>query len=114
MIMKDAIIIEIIGFEDSSCGPFACDEERTCELEECYPTEKLVPAYHALKSTLHERYGDRISVSLTLLDDGVPDYILKIIEKYHPPLPIVLINGKVTPLGRISLPYMQREIEKYL
>ena len=47
-----------------------------------------------------------------VLDEGVPDYVKTIVEKHHPPLPIVLVNGNVTPLGRISLPLLQKEIEK--
>jgi hypothetical protein len=112
--MGNTITIEIIGFEDSPCGPFPCDDERTCELERCCPTEKLVPAVEALGERLGDLYGDRVVLSLTLLDDGVPDYIMKIIEEHHPPLPIVLVNGRVTPLGRISLPLLKKEIDKYL
>jgi hypothetical protein len=106
--------VEIIGFQDSSCGPFPCDETRTCELEMCAPTEMLLPAFEALCERMQKLYGDRVILKLTLLDDGIPDYIGKIIEERHPPLPIVLVNGNVTPQGRISVPLLRKEVEKYL
>lgn len=112
--MSNRVEIEIIGFQDSSCGPFPCDETRTCELEACAPTEMLLPAFDALKERMQELYGNRVALKLTLLDDGIPDYIETIIEEHHPPLPIVLVNGNVTPLGRISVPLLRREVEKYL
>jgi hypothetical protein len=112
--MSNRVEVEIIGFQDSSCGPFPCDETRTCELEKCAPTEMLLPAFDALKECMQELYGDRMALKLTLLDEGIPDYIGKIIEEQHPPLPIVLVNGNVTPLGRISVPLLRNEVEKYL
>jgi hypothetical protein len=112
--MNTRVEVEIIGFQDSSCGPFPCDETRSCELEECFPTEMLMPAFEAIKKRMQELYGDRVVVELTLLDEGIPDRIGKIIEERHPPLPIVLVNGNVTPLGRISVPLLRREVEKYL
>jgi len=48
---------------------------------------------------------------VTLLDDGVPDRVKAIIERSHPPIPIVLVEGRVTPIGRISLTRLLREIE---
>jgi hypothetical protein len=36
------------------------------------------------------------------------------IEDNHPPIPIVMVNGNLTPLGRISLPLIREEIAKYL
>lgn len=112
--MSDVINIEIVGFSDSSCGPFPCDGDRTCELEKCAPSEDLVKAFGALTGRLKYNYGDKISVKLILLDEGVPDHILKIIEEIHPPLPIVIINGRTTPIGRISLPLISEEIDKML
>ncbi len=112
--MSNRVEVEIIGFQDSSCGPFPCDETRTCELEKCAPTAMLLPAFDALQDRMQELYGDRVALKLTLLDEGIPDYIRKIIEEHHPPLPIVLVNGRVTPLGRISVPLLRNEVEKYL
>jgi hypothetical protein len=110
----ETITIEIIGFENSPCGPFPCDDSRSCELEACAPTEKMVTASEALQNRLRELYGDRIVVKVTLLDDEIPDYVQTIIEKHHPPIPIVLINGAVTPLGRISLPLVKKHLEPLL
>ena len=112
--MADPVRIEIAGFESAECSPFPCNEERTCGLSECYPTGKLTSAFGALKKTLIQRYGDRVTLKLTLLDKGTPDYIKKIIEIHHPALPIVLVNGRVTPIGRIALERVQKEIEKEL
>jgi len=112
--MTEAVRIEVIGFSDSSCGPFPCDGDRTCELEKCAPSENLVKAYEALKERLEHIYGENVTMKLTLLDDGVPEDILKLIEEQHPPIPIVMVNGNLTPLGRISLPLIRDEIAKYL
>jgi hypothetical protein len=112
--MHRPVEVEIIGFQDSSCGPFPCDETRTCELEMCAPTEMLMPAFEALQERMEKLYGDRVVLKLTLLDEGIPDYVTKIIEEHHPPLPIVLVNGNVTPLGRISVPLLRNEVEKIL
>ncbi|MDG6256353.1 MAG: hypothetical protein QCH35_02015 [Methanomicrobiaceae archaeon] len=112
--MSDRVEVEIIGFEDSSCGPFPCDETRTCELEACAPTEMLLAAFEALRKRMQELYGDRVVLKLTLLDNGIPGYIETIIEEHHPPLPIVLVNGNVTPLGRMSVPLLRNEVEKHL
>ena len=112
--MESPIRIEIIGFENADCSPFPCNEERTCGLSECYPTGKLTAAFDALKKVLDRQFSDRITLKLTLLDKGTPDYIKKIIEIHHPALPIVLVNGRVTPIGRIALERVQKEIEKEL
>jgi hypothetical protein len=112
--MSDPVTIEIIGFEDSFCGPFPCDENRTCGLEKCAPSENLVQAYEALEEALSAQYGNRITLRLTLLDETIPDYVKEIVEEHHPPIPIVLVNGQVTPIGRVSLPLVQKELEKYL
>jgi len=112
--MSNIVEIEIVGFSDSSCGPFPCDGDRTCELEKCAPSENLVKAFGALTEKLEYIYGEKISVKLCILDDGIPDHIVKIIEEVHPPLPIVIINGKATPIGRISLPLIREEIDSLL
>lgn len=112
--MSMLITIEIIGLKELSCGPFPCNEERSCELTECAPTEKLLPAVSALQKALKNEYGESVSVQLTLLDNGVPPRIRMIIEEHQPPLPIVVVNGRVTPVGRISLSLIRAEIEKEL
>ncbi|OPY35956.1 MAG: hypothetical protein A4E35_02234 [Methanoregula sp. PtaU1.Bin051] len=112
--MAGPVTIEIIGFEKSECSPFPCNEERTCGLSECYPTNKLTTAFGALETALKARYGNRVALSLTLLDRGVPDRIKDIIAKHHPALPAVLVNGNVTPVGRIALERIAKEIEKVL
>jgi hypothetical protein len=53
-----------------------------------------------------------VELKLTLIDDGAPGYIKKIIETDFPPLPIILVNGRVTRIGRISLDRIKKEIEK--
>ncbi|MBR1368869.1 hypothetical protein RJ53_04815 [Methanocalculus chunghsingensis] len=108
------IDIEIIGLSELPCGPFPCDDDRSCELTECFPTERLLPAVDALKKKLRSEFGDNISVTLTLLDDGVPRRIRDIIEEHQPPLPIVIVNGRVTPIGRVSLALIRKEIKKEL
>ncbi|HIJ06963.1 MAG: Uncharacterized protein XE11_0527 [Methanomicrobiales archaeon 53_19] len=112
--MSFEIDIEIIGLEELSCGPFPCNDERSCELTECAPGEKLLPAVAALEKALKKEYGDTVSLHLTLIDDGLPQRIRSIIEEHQPPLPIILINRRVTPIGRISLPLIRAEIEKEL
>jgi hypothetical protein len=109
--MPDTLSIEIIGFSKSECGPFPCEPDRTCGLEECFPTGKFLAAVEALRHALAARYGERVTLTLTLLDDGVPERVKAIIERSHPPLPIVLLNGRVTPTGRISLTRIVREID---
>ncbi|WP_326493510.1 hypothetical protein [Methanogenium organophilum] len=109
--MADMTEIEIIGFSDGACGPFPCDETRTCELSACAPSENLVKAFAALKDELEARYPD-VTLKLTLLDDEVPAYVVKIVEDHQPPLPIVLINGTLTPVGRISLPLITEQLER--
>ncbi len=107
------IELEIVGLKELPCGPFPCNDERSCELEECAPTEKLLPAVSALEKALQKEFTEYpVSVTLTLLDDGIPSDIREIIDRLQPPLPIVLLNGKVTPVGRISLQLIRKEIEK--
>ena len=110
--MTSPITIEIIGFKNAECSPFPCNEERTCGLSDCYPTNKLTAAFGALETALKARYGNRVTLTLTLLDGGVPERVRTIIEEHRPALPAVLINGKVTPVGRIALERIVKEIEK--
>jgi hypothetical protein len=105
------IAVEVIGFSYSPCGPFPCDSERTCELVGCHPEGSLPEAFEELRTALTAEYGDRISVTLTLLDTGVPDRIKTIIETHYPPIPIILINGALAPVGRISLRHIRKELE---
>jgi hypothetical protein len=112
--MADPVLVEIVGFANSECSPFPCNEERTCGLSECYPTGKLTAAYEAVKKALGEQFGSRVVWKLTLLDTGTPEYIKKIIEAHHPALPIVLVNGRATPIGRIAQERIKKEIEKVL
>ncbi|HMA05623.1 MAG TPA: hypothetical protein VKO45_06820 [Methanomicrobiales archaeon] len=109
--MDDSVTIEIIGFSDAACGPFPCDPDRTCGLVECFPSGSFLAAVDGLRHALASRFGDRVTLTVTLLDDGVPDRVKAIVERYHPPLPFVLLNGRVTPIGRISFTRIVREIE---
>jgi hypothetical protein len=109
--MAGSITIEIIGLKDSECCPFPCDENRTCGLSDCFPTGKLTAAFDALEAELKKEYGNRVDLTLTLVDDGVPDYVKKIVETDFPPLPIVMVNGKLTRIGRIVLSRIKKEID---
>ena len=110
--MASPIHIEIIGLKDLSCSPFPCDNTRSCGLYDCYPTGKLVVAFDALADELKKEYGEGVALTLTLIDEGVPPHIEKVIEEHYPPLPIVLINGSYVPMGRISLPLILKELER--
>ncbi len=110
--MDEPLTVEIIGFSGAECGPFPCEPDRTCGLEECFPSGSFMKAVEALRHALAARYGDRVAVTLTLLDDGVPDRVKAIFEKSHPPIPVILVNGKVTPVGRIACQKIVQEIEK--
>jgi len=110
--MTGTVLIEIVGLENAECCPFPCDENRTCGLSGCYPKGKLNEACNELKKVLTNEYGNRVELKLTLIDDGAPGYIQKIIETNFPPLPIILVNGRVTRIGRISLDRIKKEIEK--
>ena len=112
--MADRVTVEVVGFSYSECGPFPCDENRTCGLESCAPYGALKAAFDALRERLLAEYGDRVDVTLTLLDNDVPDHVKAIVEHESPPLPLVLINGKWRPIGRISIEPIKREIEKAL
>ena len=110
--MAGTIQIEIIGLKDAECCPFPCDENRTCGLSTCFPTGKLTSAFEALATELKSEYGERVDLRLTLIDDHVPDYVKNLIETDYPPLPIVLVNKKLTRIGRIALDRIKKEIEK--
>lgn len=112
--MAGTVHIEIVGLKTSECSPFPCDENRTCGLSGCYLSGKLNDAFAELKKVLTESYGNRVDVRLTLVDDGAPDYIRTIIEKEYPPIPMVLVNGRVTRIGRIALDRIKAEIDKEL
>jgi hypothetical protein len=112
--MKSPVTIEIVGLKTSECSPFPCDEDRTCGLTGCYLSGKLDAAYKELESVLRKIYGDRVTLKLTLIDNGTPEYIRTIIEKEFPPIPMVLVNGRVTKIGRISLDRIKADIEKEL
>jgi hypothetical protein len=110
--MTGTVVVEIVGLKNSECSPFPCDENRTCGLSGCSPTGSLTAAYEELKRVLMSEYGNRVDLKLTLIDDRTPDYIQKIIETEYPPLPMVLVNGRITRIGRISLDRIRKEIEK--
>jgi hypothetical protein len=110
--MTGSVLIEVVGLKNAECGPFPCDENRTCGLSGCYPTGKLSEAFDELKKVLKTAYGNRVELKLTFIDTGAPAYIQRIIENDFPPLPIILVNGRVTRIGRISLDRIKKEIEK--
>ena len=112
--MAEIIRIEIIGFTHTFCSPFPCDETRTCGLSECHPKGTLVPAFESLKKEVEKDYGSRVDLSLTLLDNGIPERIKKIIESDHPPIPLILVNGRITKIGRIAYDRIKKEIESVL
>jgi hypothetical protein len=106
--------VEIVGLKTSECSPFPCDEDRTCGLSGCYLSGKLNDAFNELEKVLKAVYGDRVHLKLTFIDDGVPDHIRTIIERDYPPIPLVLVNGRITRIGRISLDRIKNEIEREL
>jgi hypothetical protein len=112
--MSAPVRVEIVGLKTSECSPFPCDENRTCGLSGCYLSGKLNDAFPELKKVLEASYGDRVDVCLTLIDDALPDHVRTIIEKEYPPIPIVLVNGRITRIGRIALDRIKKEIEKEL
>ncbi len=110
--MAAIISIEVVGLKDSTCSPFPCDMTRSCGLYECHPSGRLVPAFEALQKELKGQFGSGIEMKLVLIDEVVPEHIREIIASRYPPIPFVLINGTLVPMGRISLPLIQKEIEK--
>lgn len=112
--MTVPVQIEIVGLKTSECSPFPCDENRTCGLTGCYLSGKLNDAFEELKRVLEKIYGDKVSLQLTLVDGGVPDHLRTIVERERPPIPMVLVNGRVTKIGRIALDRIKAEIDKEL
>ncbi len=112
--MSGTVKIEIVGLKTSECSPFPCDENRTCGLTGCYLSGKLSDACAELERVLKRVYGDRVTLKLTLIDNVVPDHIRTIIEREYPPIPMVLVNGRLTRIGRIALDRIKQEIEKEL
>jgi hypothetical protein len=110
--MTGTVLIEIVGLKNSECSPFPCNEDRTCGLSGCFPSGNLVVAFEELKKVLSAEYGSRVETKLTLIDNVTPDHIRKIIETEYPPLPMVLVNGRITRIGRISLDRIKKEIER--
>lgn len=105
------VTVSIIGFTYRPCGPFPCDKDRTCGLEECFEKEKLSFAYPALEKALAEKYGDKVSLELVALDKEIPEYVKELVAKEHPPLPIVLVNGELVPVGAVSVPKISEYID---
>jgi hypothetical protein len=101
-------VVTIYGYEDAECGPFPCDDNRTCELEACHPGGKFQDACAALKDAVTREYGGRVRLEVVLLDDGIPEDIRSLIEEHHPPVPIVLVNGRLVPMGRVSLAHLRK------
>jgi hypothetical protein len=112
--MTGTVHVEIVGLKTSECSPFPCNEDRTCGLLGCYLSGKLNDAFIELEKVLKAAYGARVDLKLTLIDDGTPDHIRTIIEREYPPIPLVLVNGRITRIGRISLDRIKMEIEKEL
>jgi hypothetical protein len=112
--MAAPVEIEIVGYSGSECGPFPCDGDRTCGLSACFPTGQFMKAAESLRDYLAVTYGEAVIVTVTLLDGGVPPRIREIIEARHPPVPMILVNGRVTSIGRISATRIIREIEPLL
>jgi hypothetical protein len=106
--MKVPIEVIVFGYADADCGPFPCDDQRTCGLDDCYPGGKFQDACAALEKALKKAYGNRVSFRKVLLDDGIPESIRSLIEEHHPPVPIILVNGRLVPLGRISFAHLKK------
>jgi hypothetical protein len=108
------ITVEVVGYTYRPCGPFPCDAERSCGLSECYQKATLFFAFPALCDAFKEKYGDKVLVEQVPLDKGVPDRIKEIVRIAHPPLPIILINGKYVPVGAVSVPRISKHIDPLL
>lgn len=107
------ITVEVVGYTYRPCGPFPCDADRSCGLEDCYQKEKLSFAFPALFAALKEKYGDVVSVVLVPLDGGVPERIQELVRAEHPPLPIILVNGELAPIGAVSVPRISEYIDAH-
>ncbi|MDD3573424.1 hypothetical protein [Methanospirillum sp.] len=59
-------------------------------------------AFEALKEEVYKEFENRVTLKLTLLDDNVPEYIKDIYNLDHPAIPMILLQKKVIPVGRIS------------
>jgi hypothetical protein len=110
----NTVTVEVAGYTTRPCGPFPCDAERSCGLEECFPQEKLKFAYPALEHALKAKYGDAVEITLTPLDSGIPEHILELVKSEHPPLPIILVNGGLVPVGTVSVPKISEYIDPLL
>ncbi|MDV0442949.1 hypothetical protein [Methanorbis rubei] len=108
------ITVEVVGYTYRPCGPFPCDAERSCGLETCFQKEKLSYAFPALADALKEKYGDKVSVELVALDKEIPDRVKELVRVEHPPLPIILVNGKLVPIGAVSVPRISECIDSLL
>ncbi len=106
-----SVTVSIIGFTYRPCGPFPCDADRACGLTECYEKEKLSFAFPALEKALAEKYGEKVSVELIALDKEIPEFVRELVAKEHPPLPIVLVNGELVPVGAVSVPKISEYID---
>ncbi|MDO5845956.1 MAG: hypothetical protein Q4Q04_03425 [Methanocorpusculum sp.] len=106
--------VEVIGFTYRPCGPFPCDADRSCGLSECYGKEKLSFAFPALKKALAEKYGDKVEVVLVSLDAEIPESVRELVRAEHPPLPIILVNKKLVPIGAVSVPRIAEYIDPLL
>ena len=110
----NVVTVEVVGYKDSECSPFPCDEDRTCGLSACSPSNQLIRAVEALRVKLKEEFSDTVTVQLTLLDDGVPAYIRELYEAEHPAIPMILINKKLLPVGRISWQHIRDGVNSAL
>lgn len=108
--MTEVVTLEIVGYKDSECSPFPCDEDRSCGLSSCAPTGELTTAFSALMEEVLKEFGSQVTMKLTLLDENVPDYIKDLYETHHPAIPMILINGKISPIGRINWPKIRDAI----
>lgn len=108
------VTVEVIGFTYRPCGPFPCDADRSCGLSECYEKEKLSFAFTALKKALLEKYGDKVEVVLVSLDAEIPEFVRDLVRAEHPPLPIILVNHKLVPVGAVSVPRISEYIDMVL
>lgn len=106
--------VEVIGYTYRPCGPFPCDKDRSCGLEECFEKEKLSFAFPALQKALIEKYGSKVAVSLVSLDKEIPEFVKELVRENHPPLPIILVNGKLVPVGAVSVPKISEYIDAVL
>ena len=60
---------------------------------------------------MREQNFDGISLELVSLDKEIPEYVKELVAKEHPPLPIVLVNSELVPVGAISVPKISEYID---